>query len=137
MTEVARTRPQRTDWRPRILGLCSCLPGAEETYPFGEGTLVFKVGGKMFALVSMAGQPGSVNLKVDPELGRALVRDYPAVAPGYHMNKQHWVTVLLDGTVPEDLLTGMVEDSYDLVVSGLSRKVRGGLVARLGRAQHG
>ena len=89
-------------------------------------TLVYKVGGKIFALISMGG-PARVNLKVDPELARSLVRDYPGITPGYHMNKQHWVTVHLDSPLPADMVESMVEDSYDLVVSGLSPKVRAGL----------
>ena len=78
----------------------------------------------MFALVALGGEPGSVNLKVEPELGRSLIHDHPAVTSGYHMDKRHWFTVQLDGSVPEDMLASLVEDSYDLVVSGLSRKAR-------------
>jgi predicted DNA-binding protein (MmcQ/YjbR family) len=112
--------------RARLIARCEALPGAEAAHPFGEGTLVYKVGGKIFALISMGG-PARVNLKVDPELARSLVRDYPGITPGYHMNKQHWVTVHLDSPLPADMVESMVEDSYDLVVSGLSPKVRAGL----------
>ena len=122
------TQQFRTTRRARVLAWCSELAGAELTHPFGDGIAVFKVGGKMFALLPLEGEPGSVNLKVEPEFGRSLVHDYPAITPGYHMNKRHWVTVQLDGTVSEEIVQNLVEDSHDLVVAGLPAKVRAGLV---------
>ena len=108
--------------------MCACLvqrtSRRQLTHPFGDDTAVFKVGGKMFAVLPLVGEPGSVNLKVEPELGRSLVHDYPAITPGYHMNKRHWVTVQLDGTIPEKALRNLIEDSHDLVVAGLPAKVR-------------
>lgn len=100
------------------------LPGAREDYPFGPETLVCKVGGKVFALLS-AGEPAQVSLKCDPPYAEDLRALYPAIRPGYHLNKRHWNTVSLDGTIPDDLLYALVDDSYHLVVRGLPRTVRG------------
>ena len=103
--------------------------GAVEDYPFGDGVAVYKVGGRMFALVSLDGDPGSVNLKCDPDLVLELRARYPAVRPGYHQDKRHWNTVELDGSIPESELREMIEQSYELVVSRLPLADR----ARLGR----
>ncbi len=98
--------------------------GTTEELPFGPGALVYKVVGKMFALVAEDARPLTISLKCEP--GQALLlRDvYPAVRPGYHMNKTHWNTVTLDGSIPEAEVWGMIDDSYDLVVAGLSRAQR-------------
>jgi len=103
--------------------------GTTEETPFGPEALVFKVAGKMFALVAWEAVPLTISLKCEP--GQALfLRDlYPAVRPGYHMNKTHWNTVTLDGSVPEDEVRGMIDDSYELVVGGLSGKLRAALDA--------
>lgn len=95
--------------------------GATEETPFGPEALVYKVMGKMFALVAWEDEPLTVTLKCEP--GQALLlRDvYPAVQPGYHMNKTHWNTVALDGTIPEAEIRGMIDDSYGLVVKSLTR----------------
>ncbi len=98
--------------------------GATEETPFGPDALVYKVMGKMFALVAWEEEPLAISLKCEP--GQALfLRDlYPAVRPGYHMNKKHWNTVTLDGTIPEDEVKGMIDDSYELVVKSLARALR-------------
>jgi predicted DNA-binding protein (MmcQ/YjbR family) len=80
---------------------------------------VFKVAGKMFALSSLDSRPLTVSLKCEPELAERLRATYPAVAPGYHLNKRHWNTVTLDGSLPDEMVFDMLEDSYDLVVAGL------------------
>ena len=85
---------------------------------------MIKVGGKMFALVPLAGGPGSVNLKCDPGRALELRAAYAGIRPGYHQNKRHWNTVDLDGSVEDDVVRGLIEDSYDLVVAGLPRAVR-------------
>ena len=103
---------------------CLALRGAAEDYPFGPETSVFRVEGKMFALSALAREPLSVNLKCEPGLAEALRDAYPAVRPGWHMNKRHWNTVTLDGSLPDDTILAMIEDSYDLVVAGLSRAKR-------------
>ncbi|MFJ3958202.1 MmcQ/YjbR family DNA-binding protein [Arthrobacter sp. NPDC090010] len=109
---------------------CLSFPGAVEEYPFDPGLSVFKVASavdgarhpaKMFALSALSGTPLGVNLKCDPEIALQLRASYPAITGAWHMNKKHWNSVQLDG-VPEDLLRDMIEDSYDLVVSGLSRR---------------
>jgi predicted DNA-binding protein (MmcQ/YjbR family) len=99
--------------------LCLGFPGSTETFPFGPETSVFKVAGKMFALSQLAGSPLRVSLKCEPPLAAQLRAAHPAVLPGYHLNKRHWNTVIIDGSIPEQTITDMMEDSYDLVVSGL------------------
>jgi predicted DNA-binding protein (MmcQ/YjbR family) len=110
--------------RDDVLGVCGAMPGAVEDYPFGDGVAVFKVGGRMFALVPLEGDPESVNLKCDPELALELRDRYPSVRPGYHQNKRHWNTVELDGSIDADEIREMVEHSYDLVVRSLPRATR-------------
>jgi predicted DNA-binding protein (MmcQ/YjbR family) len=99
---------------------CLSKKGVTEEFPFGEETIVFKVMGKMFTLADVI-QYTSINLKCDPEIGAELRERYPAVQPGYHMNKKHWITVAMDGSVPEKLIKAWIEASYELVVSGLSK----------------
>lgn len=103
---------------------CLAFPGAVETFPFGPETSVFKVEGKMFALSRLAGTPLSVSVKCEPALAEQLRQMHEAVTPGYHLNKKHWNTVALDGSLPEQTIKDMVEDSYDLVVSRLSASRR-------------
>ncbi len=95
-----------------------------EEMPFGPDVLVFKVMGKMFALVAHKESPLKVSLKCDPDLAAVLRTEYEAVVPGYHLNKQHWNTVTLGGDVPPDILRGMMDMSYDLVVRGLKKAQR-------------
>ncbi|MFL5861732.1 MAG: MmcQ/YjbR family DNA-binding protein, partial [Solirubrobacteraceae bacterium] len=101
--------------------VCLTFRGSEETFPFGFETSVFKVAGKVFALSRLAAEPLSVSVKCDPLLAQQLRAAHGAITPGYHLNKRHWNTILLDGTLPEQMVCDMIEDSYDLVVSGLSR----------------
>jgi len=95
--------------------------GASEDFPFGPEVMVFKVGGKMFALVFLEDSPLSMNLKCDPDLAMHFREFYKAVQPGYHMNKKHWNTIVLDGSIPDDEIFAMISDSYDLVVRGLKK----------------
>lgn len=112
-------------WRAEQLkGICLEQPGAEETFPFSAELSVFKVGGRVFALTELGADPLSISLKCVPEAAVALRLEYPAVTPGYHLNKQHWNTVVLDGTVPDRLVREMIEDSYDLVRAKLPKAVR-------------
>ena len=115
--------------RDQVLDVCSGLPGAVEDYPFGDEVAVFKVGGKMFALVMLTGEPGSMNLKCDPDWALELRARHEAVRPGYHMDKRHWNTVDLDGTVDDDELRELIAHSYELVIRRLPKGER----ARLGR----
>lgn len=103
---------------------CLALTGAVETFPFNPLTSVFKVGGKIFALSDLGAQPLSVSLKCEPELAQRLRDQYPAITGGWHLNKRHWNTVLLDGSVPDAMVRDMIEDSYDLVVASLPRDQR-------------
>ena len=99
--------------------LCLSFTGAEETFPFGPKTSVFKVAGKMFALSQLGAESLRVSLKCEPDLAVALREAHAAVLPGYHLNKRHWNTVIVDGSLPDDTIRDMIEDSYDLVVSKL------------------
>jgi predicted DNA-binding protein (MmcQ/YjbR family) len=98
---------------------CLSFSGSEETFPFGPETSVFKVAGKMFALTQLAGRPLRISLKCEPALAQQLRTEHPAIAPGYHLNKRHWNTVTLDGSLADQMVKDLIEDSYDLVVSGL------------------
>ena len=99
-------------------------PGAVEDFPFDLVTLVVKVGGKMFALVGTDEAPLRLNLKCDPLKAEMLREYYPAVLPGYHMNKRHWNTVVLDGSIPVADVLAMIDESYELVVRGLPKGKR-------------
>jgi len=90
-------------------------PDTEEGFPFGESTLVFKVRGKIFLLVSVDAQPLQFNAKCDPEKAMELREQYDSVRPGYHMNKKHWNTVIIDGSLSKKQLKEMIDHSYALV----------------------
>ena len=103
--------------------LCAYLankPGARRDMPFGTDVLVFKVLNKMFALVAWQDDPLTIALKADPVDAIILRRQYPAVKPGYHLNKKHWNTVTLEGSIPDEELRRMIDDSYKLVVQGMT-----------------
>jgi predicted DNA-binding protein (MmcQ/YjbR family) len=100
---------------------CLSFPGSVHTFPFGPQTSVFKVAGKIFALSRLAENPLRVSLKCEPGLADQLRAAHPAVIPGYHLNKRHWNTVIIDGSLPAKTIRDMVEDSYDLVLSKLPR----------------
>jgi predicted DNA-binding protein (MmcQ/YjbR family) len=103
---------------------CLSKPGATEGFPFGESALVFKVAGKMFALIDVESAPLRISLKCDPEEAERLRTRHSAVGPGYHLNKAHWNTVEVDGSVRPEVLRGWVDDSYALVVARLTRAER-------------
>ncbi|TAK13240.1 MAG: MmcQ/YjbR family DNA-binding protein [Anaerolineae bacterium] len=103
---------------------CLSLPGAALTYPFDFETPVFKVGGKMFALYGITNDPPQLNLKCDPDDAEALRSQYPAIRPGFHMNKKHWNTIVLDGSLSDALVRELIDHSYALVVASLPRRVR-------------
>ena len=100
---------------------CLAKKGTSESLPFDDTTLVFKVLDKMFSLGNLEG-PLSINLKCDPEKAIELREQYEGINPGYHMNKRHWNTVEMDGSVPLKLIKEMIDDSYDLVASKLTKK---------------
>lgn len=103
---------------------CLRKKGVEESFPFDSNTLVFKVMGKMFLLTGLEYQPVQFNVKCDPDKALELREKYDCVQPGYHMNKQHWNTVICDGSVPSKLLRQWVDDSYGLIVASLPKKLR-------------
>jgi predicted DNA-binding protein (MmcQ/YjbR family) len=100
---------------------CLQKPSAWECYPFGEGALVFKVLDRMFALIAEQNEPLSISLKCDPDDALALRSQYPAIIPGYHFNKKHWNTLILDGSLPPQLVYELIDHSYQLVVGGMSK----------------
>lgn len=100
---------------------CLSLKGVTESFPFNETVLVFKVSGKMFCLTDLEGD-FSVALKNTPEKCIELREEYPAIIPGYHMNKQNWNTVNIDGSISDDMLKNLIDESYDLIVMKLTRK---------------
>jgi len=104
---------------------CIAMKAVTESFPFDDDALVFKVKGKMFALVSL--QDRWLNLKCDPEKAIALREQYDAVTPGYHMNKIHWNTIDLESNLPEKLINQWIVDSYRLVVEGLPKKDQEGI----------
>lgn len=103
---------------------CLAQVGAIEDFPFGPEHSVFKVAGKMFALSTLDRTPLEVSLKCEPEIAVDLRGSYAAIRPGYHLNKRHWNTITLDGSLPDKLVRDLIEDSYDLVVSALPRRTR-------------
>ncbi|QHV99185.1 MmcQ/YjbR family DNA-binding protein [Spirosoma endbachense] len=103
---------------------CLAKAGVTESFPFGETTLVFKVGGKIFALVDTESRPTTINLKCDPERAVQLREEYPAVVPGYHMNKTHWNTVTIDGSVRSSEVQVWIDHSYELVRKSLPKAIR-------------
>ena len=100
---------------------CLSKKGVTEDFPFDETTLVFKVMGKMFALTDLE-KDLSINLKCEPEKAIELRETYSCILPGYHMNKQHWNTVLINGSVPNQVIIGWIDDSYELVAKKLTKK---------------
>jgi len=103
---------------------CRRLKGVSEGTPFGSDVLVFKVMGKIFALVNLVSMPPRINLKCDPERAEELRATRASVMPGYHMNKKHWNTVVVDGELPDSDLREMIDHSYALVSAGLKKKER-------------
>ena len=103
---------------------CLALPGAVEEFPFGDEVSVFKVGGKMFAVCGLDARPLQLSVKCEPDLAVQLRAAHPAIVPGYHLNKRHWNTITLDGTLPDQMVADLLADSYDLVVASLPRARR-------------
>lgn len=105
---------------------CLQKKGVSESFPFDETTLVFKVQGKMFALTDLEGE-WSINLKCHPEKAVFLREHFPCVLPGYHMNKKHWNTIMVDGTISDNVLKEWIDDSYNLIVQSLPKKLKNNL----------
>jgi predicted DNA-binding protein (MmcQ/YjbR family) len=100
---------------------CLAKKGVTESFPFDDETLVLKVGSKMFALTNVNKPIFEINLKCDPLMAQDLRREYSSIKPGYHMNKTHWNTITVDGTVTEDKILFLIDLSYDLVYKGLKK----------------
>ena len=101
--------------------LCLKFADAEETFPFGPETSVFKVSGKMFALAQLKRKPLQVSVKCEPEVGEQLRGSYEEIEPGYHLNKRHWLTVTFGGSAPDELVRELLASSYDLVAGAARR----------------
>lgn len=109
---------------------CLSKPAVEETFPFGPDTLVYKVGGKIFLISSLNSETFRFSVKCDPEKVIELREQYDCVQPGYHLNKKHWNTIIVDGTVSNSMLKEWINDSYDLIVESLPAKVRAQLTTK-------
>ena len=107
---------------------CIAKPGATESFPFDSVTLVFKVGNKLFALLDTENRPTTLALKCDPERAVQLRETYDAVVPGYHLNKKHWNTITINGSVPNSELREWIDHSYELVRKSLPKAVRAELM---------
>ncbi|SEO50053.1 MmcQ/YjbR family DNA-binding protein [Paenibacillus sp. OV219] len=105
-----------------LIGHCLSKAGAIKEFPFGPDPLVMKAGGKMFALIP--GDGSSISLKCDPVIAENLRQQYEAITPGYHLNKKHWNSITLDGSVPEQELHDMIDHSYELVLKGMTKAER-------------
>ena len=114
----------------QIRNHCIKKKGVTEEFPFGEDTLVFKVMGKMFLLASLDSIPLQINLKCDPEKVIELREEFEAVQPGYHMNKKHWNTVIIDGSIPMKKIFEWIDDSYNLVAARLIKSQKKKILGR-------
>ena len=115
----------------QIRNFALSLPETTEEAPFGPDTAVYKVAGKMFGTLSPDDVPVPMNLKCDPEQAVELRDQHDAILPGYHMNKKHWNTIKLDGSLKDDFVIALIKDSYDLVVAGHKKDVRERLLKSL------
>ncbi|GAB3965522.1 MmcQ/YjbR family DNA-binding protein [Spirosoma terrae] len=114
---------------------CIAKDGATESFPFGEETLVFKVGGKIFALLDIESRPTTINLKCDPERAVLLREEFSVVKPGYHMNKKHWNTITVNSSIRSSDLQEWIDHSYDLVRKSLPKAVRDQLTQTADRSK--
>ena len=103
---------------------CLLKPAVEECFPFDQNTLVFKVGGKMFLLLDINSNPIEFNAKCQPHYALELREQFHCVKPGFHMNKVHWNTITCDGSAPKKIIFKWIDDSYNLIVEGLPKKVK-------------
>lgn len=108
----------------KLIKYCLSQKGASEDYPFGPEPLVMKIASKMFSLISEKDGKIHISLKCDPFIAQSLRQQYPAIKPGYHLNKEHWNTVIIDGTIPDKELKWMIQHSYDMVIKTLIKKER-------------
>lgn len=114
--------------RTQLRDYCLSKTAAVEEFPFGDEVAVFKVMNKIFALIPVESDPPRISLKCDPMLAVMLRETYPTVTPGYHLNKQHWNSIEVDGSIPDDEIYEMIDHSYQQVVKGLPKKDRESLM---------
>jgi predicted DNA-binding protein (MmcQ/YjbR family) len=124
--DVESAKPLPAGTTPQLTGaelreLCLALRGASEEFPFRAELSVFKVAGKMFALSALSEEPLRVSVKCDPGLGEQLRFTHPSIAPGYHLNKRHWLTITIDGSLPITLVANLIEGSHELVTARTTR----------------
>jgi predicted DNA-binding protein (MmcQ/YjbR family) len=124
--DVESAKPLPAGTTPQLTGAelrerCLALRGAGEEFPFRPELSVFKVGGKMFALSALSEEPLRVSVKCDPGLGEQLRFTHPSIAPGYHLNKRHWLTITIDGSLPITLVANLIEGSHELVTARTTR----------------
>ena len=112
-----------------IRAYCASKKGATFDYPFDMETRVYRVGGKIFMFMGDNANPPRMTLKCDPELAEILRREFPAITPGYHTNKRHWNTVLIDDSIPDAQIYEMIDHSYQLIVQSLKKVDREKLLA--------
>lgn len=103
---------------------CLAKKGATESFPFDEDTLVFKVGGKLFLLMSISSNPVAFNVKCRPEYAVELRETYSSICPAFHMNKTHWNSVCCDNSIPRKLIFELIDNSYTLIINSLPKKLR-------------
>jgi predicted DNA-binding protein (MmcQ/YjbR family) len=121
--------PSMTVTLDTVREFCLQKKGTMVTFPFGETTLVMKVMGKIFLLADIESDPLRISLKCEPDLASTLRHQYPAVQPGYHLNKEHWNTITIDGTIPDEEIFVLIDHAYERVVSGLKKADRAKLAA--------
>ena len=107
-----------------VRAYCLSLPSVTEDFPFDETTLAFRIGNKIFALMSLDAEPLSINLKCSPDRAIELRETYSSIIPGFHMNKKHWNTVYIDGSLDEKLVQNLIQHSYELVLNSLPKILR-------------
>jgi len=107
-----------------IRDYCNSKAETKEDFPFDMETLVFKVVDKMFALTNIKSEELRINLKCDPTRAQLLRKEYKAIIPGFHMNKTHWNTVIIDGSLKKEFIFELIDHSYELVVKGLPKSKR-------------
>lgn len=105
---------------------CLTKPGTIEDYPFGPDVIVIKVASKMFALLTRRNGQDNLSLKCDPNYSEVLRQQYPSITPGYHLNKRHWNTLILDGSIPNKEIICLIDHSYELVYKSLPKRMRAG-----------
>lgn len=120
---MPKAKPKRNA-RAELVTHCLSKPGAVSEQPFGPDVDVFKVMNKVFALIPTDADPPTISLKCDPTLAQILRQNYPAVTPGYHLNKVHWNTVKVDGSIGDDEIKDWIDLSYELIVKGLTKAQR-------------